>query len=380
MSEEEKNVNSAAAGNRIQSQRVDIDFVYNAIQGPVTLIDLRGILEYNACHIYTAIQVSLDMDKQQHITNIMHLESSHPQRIKHVSGKVVILYGSKGTEQQKYDFILKLLHKHIASLNLKYFVMDASFNEFKSKNPFLCEWDKDIVASAHAEEPLFDQKSDEESNIATYKRYEDVWRRCSHPSVIISDKLFLGDARQAINSSVIYDLGITHIVNVTKAAPNQFENVENMQSIKDNMLPSIYSHFDSNPVKYLKLDLLDEANVSIQKHFDEAISFLDNAMSGDSNNRILIHCQMGISRSSTILIAFLMQYKQWTLVTAYEHVKNCRSKICPNDGFLEQLERYEKTLFDGNTTVEALGERGLRDLSYFYAHKAQRKSCTCVLL
>eukprot|EP00978_Attheya_sp_CCMP212_P024580 scaffold77469_cov50-Attheya_sp.AAC.5 len=57
---------------------------------------------------------------------------------------------------------------------------------------------------------------------------------------------------------------------------------------------------------------------------------------------VLVHCQMGISRSSSIVIAYLIRYHQMTLDEAYEYVSRRRPMICPNPGFWHQLGVFEK--------------------------------------
>ena len=49
---------------------------------------------------------------------------------------------------------------------------------------------------------------------------------------------------------------------------------------------------------------------------------------------------MGISRSATAIIAWLMRTYKWDLGTALEDVKKKR-KIRPNESFREQLEVWE---------------------------------------
>lgn len=52
--------------------------------------------------------------------------------------------------------------------------------------------------------------------------------------------------------------------------------------------------------------------------------------------KILVHCQVGISRSATIVLAYLMLKQNMTLVEAIKKVKDERG-IYPNQGFLRQL-------------------------------------------
>eukprot|EP01084_Bolivina_argentea_P041164 75968_1 len=361
---------------------VDIDFVYNAITGPLTLIDLRSLDEYTECHIYKAIQVTIKdsyLSNSNDIANISQLNSSHPSRLEEISGKLIILYSSNDINPMFYDFIFKLfLNKQNTSTKIKYFAMKDSFHEFKLKYPYLCQYNGKMVENT--EKPMFNQKYInqneekqesilEESNILTNKRYQKVLSQCDgYPNVIVKDKLYLGDARQAVNWSVVYHLQITHILNVTKAAPNQFSDSQNLENIKNDLLPSVYEHYANHPIKYLQLQVLDEVNESFDPYFDKTFKFMDDAMHENNacnNNKILVHCQMGISRSATMLIGYLMHHKQMSLVDSYAHVKKCRNVICPNNGFLKQLMVLEQKLFDAESTVYQLQERDIRDLTSF---------------
>ena len=57
---------------------------------------------------------------------------------------------------------------------------------------------------------------------------------------------------------------------------------------------------------------------------------------------------MGISRSPSIVIAYLMYQNKMKFEEAYNFVKNKRKEISPNSGFQEQLKKFEKILTDNN--------------------------------
>lgn len=50
-----------------------------------------------------------------------------------------------------------------------------------------------------------------------------------------------------------------------------------------------------------------------------------------------MHCDAGVSRSSTIVISFIMRHKQLPLRDAFVLVKTARSIISPNFGILIEL-------------------------------------------
>lgn len=53
---------------------------------------------------------------------------------------------------------------------------------------------------------------------------------------------------------------------------------------------------------------------------------------------------MGISRSASVVIAYVMKAKNWNLQKALTFVKNKRNCIKPNENFLKQLEVYQGIL------------------------------------
>ncbi|CAF3493530.1 unnamed protein product [Rotaria socialis] len=63
-----------------------------------------------------------------------------------------------------------------------------------------------------------------------------------------------------------------------------------------------------------------------------------------NNENVLVHCQAGISRSSAIVLAYLLKYQQKTLLAAYGYLTERRHLAEPNGCFLLQLIRYEKEL------------------------------------
>lgn len=60
-----------------------------------------------------------------------------------------------------------------------------------------------------------------------------------------------------------------------------------------------------------------------------------------NQNRVLVHCAMGRSRSATMIIMYLMQKFQMPWTTALDIAKDRREIVDPNDGFLKKLEEYE---------------------------------------
>ncbi|RGB33303.1 dual specificity phosphatase, partial [Rhizophagus diaphanus] len=92
----------------------------------------------------------------------------------------------------------------------------------------------------------------------------------------------------------------------------------------------------------LKIDITDDPSSNISKHFHECIDFIENAKS--TNGRVYVHCLAGISRSTSIVIAYLMNSQKIHYNQAFNLVKEKRPNVKPNQGFVEQLRKFEKTV------------------------------------
>lgn len=63
-----------------------------------------------------------------------------------------------------------------------------------------------------------------------------------------------------------------------------------------------------------------------------------------SGQAVLVHCKMGVSRSASTVIAYAMKQHHWSLDTALAYVRERRSIVKPNEGFLKQLQTYSGIL------------------------------------
>ncbi|XP_072487728.1 dual specificity protein phosphatase 15 isoform X3 [Notamacropus eugenii] len=91
-------------------------------------------------------------------------------------------------------------------------------------------------------------------------------------------------------------------------------------------------------ITYLRIPVPDTPEVPIKKHFKECINFIHYCRL--SGGTCLVHCFAGISRSATIVTAYVMTVTGLGWREVLEAVKAVRPIANPNPGFKQQLEEY----------------------------------------
>uniref|UniRef100_A0A8C2LXJ5 Dual specificity phosphatase 13B n=1 Tax=Cricetulus griseus TaxID=10029 RepID=A0A8C2LXJ5_CRIGR len=139
--------------------------------------------------------------------------------------------------------------------------------------------------------------------------------------------LFLGDAYAARDKSRLIQLGITHVVNV---AAGKFQ------------VDTGAKFYRGTSVEYYGIEADDNPFFDLSVYFLPVARYIRDALN-TPQSRVLVHCAMGVSRSATVVLAFLMICENMTLVEAIQTVQAHRD-ICPNSGFLRQLQVLDNRL------------------------------------
>lgn len=139
--------------------------------------------------------------------------------------------------------------------------------------------------------------------------------------------VYLCDLHTAQDASVVTSLGITHIISVLDFVPT---------------FPNEMKH-----IKKLHVRLSDSFREKITPHFDDTTAFIRNALQEDPKNKVLVHCVMGISRSATVVCAYLIAEQGMKGSAAIDFVRGKRRIICPNMGFQRQLDEYAVKIHGG---------------------------------
>ncbi|KAJ8042307.1 Dual specificity protein phosphatase 22 [Holothuria leucospilota] len=130
--------------------------------------------------------------------------------------------------------------------------------------------------------------------------------------------IFLGSFRDCKDKDQMEKNHITHIL-----------------AIHDNAKPIIEGK------TYLCITASDKHNENILQYFEECILFIHQCR--QSGGKVLIHCLAGISRSTTVTVAYLMTISDFNWYDCLRVVRHIRSVALPNFGFQKQLQEFEHT-------------------------------------
>nr|XP_023695368.1 dual specificity protein phosphatase 22-A-like [Paramormyrops kingsleyae] len=135
----------------------------------------------------------------------------------------------------------------------------------------------------------------------------------------VVDGLYLGNIRDSENTEILSDNGITHILSVYNSAKPVIEGMT-----------------------YLCIQASDSSSQNLLKHFKECITFIhESRLSGGA---CLVHCLAGVSRSTTLVLAYLMTVTSYGWEDCLSAVKAVRSFVGPNYGFQQQLQEFQRGL------------------------------------
>ncbi|XP_046886594.1 dual specificity protein phosphatase 19-like isoform X3 [Hypomesus transpacificus] len=115
---------------------------------------------------------------------------------------------------------------------------------------------------------------------------------------------------------VLRKFKVTHVLNVAYGVANPFPHL----------------------LHYRTVTLLDLPDTDITSYFPEGCAFIEEARAEEGV--VLVHCNAGVSRSSSMVIGYLMTRERLAFNDAFSQVKAARPSICPNPGFLLQLKNY----------------------------------------
>jgi len=259
--------------------------------GFLCLIDMRSKGNFDNAHITQAINFPFPPPPENGLAAL--IDEFFERELSGKLFEVVVFYDATGKYDQKDLWDLTVLMQDKLCLSKSAKILEGGFAEFLDIFPFVC--------------------------VPTGRDFVDKTKR--FPSIIVPNFLYLG-GYECTDPDVLAHLGITFIQNLASECENK----------------------GAPGCNYNNFKLLDTNTEDIVAVFEEAFKFIDEAR--HNNKRILLHCRHGVSRSSTIVIGYLMKTKKWSLQDSLRFVTERRAIVFPNAGFKKQLQLYEQKLKD----------------------------------
>lgn len=135
------------------------------------------------------------------------------------------------------------------------------------------------------------------------------------PVCIIAEWLYLG-AQDCVDADIFAKHSIRNCLSVGIEAPHRVANV-----------------------RHTFIPCLDVPETNLVAVLDQTDDYLDDIKR--SGDRVLVHCNAGVSRSTSIVIGYLMRRIGYTYADAHHVVKSKRPCCRPNKGFEIQLQQIE---------------------------------------
>jgi len=131
----------------------------------------------------------------------------------------------------------------------------------------------------------------------------------------LQSNIYLGSAFNAADSNWLKDNNIEVIINVTPGISNYFP------------LEYKYYNFDQT---------LDISDASLKPYYEQFYQIMEENV--PLNKRILVHCFAGRSRSTSLVLYYLMRKFNWSLDVALSYLKERRPIININKKFIEEIK------------------------------------------
>jgi dual specificity phosphatase 12 len=154
----------------------------------------------------------------------------------------------------------------------------------------------------------------------------------------VMSNLWIGDYASSQDTAELNKHGITHIV----CASTSRATLSSSAKQAADPFPSAVKQGYADPAGFKMHRILidDTDRTNIIEHFPAACDFIAEARMHSKG--VLVHCQAGVSRSSTLVAAYLMREMGLTTEQALQKIRKTRKQAEPTEFFMLQLELWER--------------------------------------
>jgi hypothetical protein len=156
----------------------------------------------------------------------------------------------------------------------------------------------------------------------------------------ITPGLFIGNMTCVESERTLKQLKITAVVSVVSTYRRPFPQPSTQSGLKRRHRHPLEKLYDVKDRIVVFVD--DTRSDNIFRHFEGACKFIDSQLHRRGAGCVLVHCTLGISRSVSIVAAYIMWKWGFCTSRALQYIKKKRSKASPNEGFIDQLLVWEK--------------------------------------
>ena len=145
------------------------------------------------------------------------------------------------------------------------------------------------------------------------------FNQVNYVSAIVPDFLYLCNDLQVRNLKKLKNLRITNIINCTTNIPNYYCN-----------------SFD-----YFNIKIEDSSSAILP--ISDLLTYFDTQCKCINRPVFIIHCNMGISRSTSIIAVILIHIELFKNVNeCLNYIKKIRPCVRPNQNFINQIISFNK--------------------------------------
>jgi len=231
------------------------------------------------------------------------------------------------------------------------FMDDINWNAVSSKSTLFKEqnfiafspWDRAATLQEEPYEPLNQQPPRFKMAslpallpLAVDRNLGSVDTNHHYPMTKITDRLFLGNDDDASDEAALKKAKITHVLS--------------MIARKWSYKRRGWINWRSKALKRKCVPMRDDGNSDVAKLLEDKGLWNFILDSQKKKKKLLVHCQMGMNRSPTIVMGFLMKHDHITFYKAWRLVKQKRVIVQPHVNYIKQLRAWNMYLHGSYST------------------------------
>ncbi|EKE41809.1 hypothetical protein ENUP19_0248G0081 [Entamoeba nuttalli] len=278
----------------------------------LSLVDLRQYVKTYPITSITGLNISNNRMANLSLPNLVSLKELN---ISHNAFKKIPTVLSIFTQLTRLD----ISYNYIKSLGILKTHKSIRFLDIHHNNIHKLNFDHYETASNLIHFDISDNyiASPLDSSETFYYTFPSIYFQRS-PTFIIWG-LYLGSVNSTYDIEFIKGLGIGCVLSVGKKPIHELDG---------------YNLF---------IPIEDSPTENIMEFLQTALLFIDENIK--RSRAVLVHCECGVSRSASVVIAYMMKKYNMNYENALRFVSSKRKCVFPNRGFEQQLLQFEKTTF-----------------------------------